>query len=121
MPTGPVQGGKSVATQMQRACGRCISTRFSLYGAAQAGDVASVKRLVEVQGGVATCDHTALEQAVTQGELKAVEVLVSVGVALNRGNMDGVTSLMQAAFCGHADIIKVLPIPPTHPSYLISI
>jgi len=48
MPTGAVQEGKVVSTQLQRACGRCISTRFSLYGAAQAGDVASVKRLVEV-------------------------------------------------------------------------
>ena len=44
----------------------------------------------------------------TQGELKAVQVLVDVGVALNRGNVEGVTSLMQAAFCGHAAIITCL-------------
>ena len=113
MPAGAVIEGKPVATQMQRACARCISTRFSLYGAAQAGDAASVKRLGEVQGGLAKCDNSALEQAVISGELQAVQVLVQVGVALNRGNREGVTCLMQAAYCGHEEILKA-PSPLMH-------
>jgi len=108
MPAGAVVEGRPVSTQMQRACSRCISTRFSLYGAAQAGDAASVKRLVDVQGGVAKCDHAALEQAVISGELPAVAVLVGAGVSLNRGNPEGVTCFMQAAYCGHESILKVL-------------
>jgi len=96
------------AENKQRVCSRCISTRFSLYGAAQAGDAASVKRLVEVQGGPSRCDTSALEDAVNQGNLTAVQVLVHAGVELDKGNEEGVTTLMQAAFHGHADVVKVL-------------
>jgi len=92
----------------QRVCARCINTTFSLYGAAQAGDAASVRRLVEVQGGGKRCDQSALRQAVNEGNLTAVAVLVAADVDLDQGDDEGVTALMQAAFHGHDKIILVL-------------
>ncbi|MEW5967136.1 MAG: ankyrin repeat domain-containing protein [Pseudomonadota bacterium] len=87
-----------------------------LFAAAQSGDAAKVKSLLE--GGVAhsvtdEAGETALMHAAHHGHVAAVEVLIAAGVDVNAQSPQGWTALAKAAYNGetergYVEVIEVL-------------
>jgi ankyrin repeat protein len=82
-----------------------------LMGAAQAGQIASVRALLAAGASVnsQTADGTtALLVAAQSGQAEIVRVLLDAGAAPNAKKNNGVTPLVDASFGGHLETVRVL-------------
>ena len=87
-----------------------------LFAAAQAGDAAKIKALLEGGAAHGTTDEageTALMHAAHHGHVAAVEVLIAAGADVNAQSPQGWTALAKAAYNGetergYVEVIEVL-------------
>ena len=84
---------------------------LALVQAADSGDMASIKALLE--SGVTadakdTAGETALVHAARNGHTEVVEALLEKGAHINAHRKDGMTPLMEAAWNGHLETVKIL-------------
>lgn len=87
-----------------------------LFAAAQAGDAATLKALIESGADHAATDEageTALMHAARNGHLAAVELLIAAGADVNAKSPQGWTALARAAYngdtgCGYVEVVEVL-------------
>ena len=88
----------------------------SLFSAAQAGDVALIRTLLEAGAAHAALDEageTALMHAAHAGHLEAVKLLLAAGAAPDFKSEQGWTALAKAAYnaeteCGYPQVIAAL-------------
>ncbi len=87
-----------------------------LFAAAQSGDAAQLKSLLESGVDHAAADdagETALMHAARHGQLAAVQLLIAAGADVNAKSPQGWTALAKAAYngdaeCGYVEVIEVL-------------
>jgi len=87
-----------------------------LFAAAQSGDAAQLKALLDAGADHAAVDEageTALMHAAHAGHLMAVQQLLTAGADVNAKSPQGWTALAKAAYngetgCGYVEVIKVL-------------
>ena len=85
----------------------------SLFSAAQTGDVALIKTLLDAgadPSGLDEAGETALMHAAHAGQLKAVQTLLAAGAASDFKSAQGWTALAKAAYnaeteCGYPQVI----------------
>ncbi len=82
-----------------------------LFDAAEQGDVAAVKELLENGAPVENRgrdDATALIASALNGNYEVAEILVEAGAGIMARNSGGYTALHAAAYGGHTDIVRLL-------------
>jgi uncharacterized protein len=87
-----------------------------LFAAAQAGDAAQIKSLLEAgadHGATDEAGETALMHAARNGHVAAVQVLITAGADVNTKSPQGWTALAKAAYNGdtergYVEVIEVL-------------
>lgn len=87
-----------------------------LFAAAQSGDTAQIKTLLEAGAGHAAVDEageTALMHAAHAGHVAAVQLLIAAGADVNAKSPQGWTALAKAAYNseterGYVEVIEVL-------------
>ncbi|MGK2951322.1 MAG: ankyrin repeat domain-containing protein [Thiobacillus sp.] len=87
-----------------------------LFAAAQAGDAAQIKSLLEAgadHGATDEAGETALMHAARNGHVAAVQVLITAGADVNAKSPQGWTALAKAAYNGdtergYVEVIEVL-------------
>jgi len=87
-----------------------------LFAAAQAGDAAQIKNLLEAgadHGATDEAGETALMHAARNGHVAAVQVLITAGADVNAKSPQGWTALAKAAYNGdtergYVEVIEVL-------------
>jgi uncharacterized protein len=87
-----------------------------LFAAAQAGDAAQIKSLLEAgadHGATDEAGETALMHAARNGHVTAVQVLITAGADVNAKSPQGWTALAKAAYNGdtergYVEVIEVL-------------
>jgi len=83
----------------------CGST---LYRAAERGDIARVRTLLESKSKTELDEERVLEGAAWSGNSEIVRLLIDRGVDVNIVNGYGYTPLWCAAYSGHTDIVGIL-------------
>jgi ankyrin repeat protein/formylglycine-generating enzyme required for sulfatase activity len=106
-PKQPVEKSTSYADQTSEL-------NLELFNAANNGDLAQVKQLIEEGADVNSVNKTgitALMRASQQGHLDVAKFLVNNGADVNAaatGGLNGFTALMFASMNGHSDVVKFL-------------
>jgi hypothetical protein len=107
------------ASGLTVAVGMCRSSAMNMkgiWGAAKAGDLAEVQRLVGHDPGLLDATHegyyyeckTPLLLASDTGHVGVVRWLVDRGAAINEGDISGMTALWCASLHGRTPVVKVL-------------
>ena len=93
------------------AAGPAAAVESELIAAADAGDTARARALIEAGSDVdgrSADGSTALHHAIDAGASGIVDALLTAGADVNAATRNGVTPLALAAFGGFADIVQVL-------------
>jgi len=84
----------------------------NVFEACEAGDVASVRRLLQVDRALPNAREaggiTPLHSAATEGRVEVVELLLSAGANVNATNQWNVTPIYLAAALGHKEVCSLL-------------